>query len=149
MENVWFLAAVWLGLALAATLIAIWLKVSTALSEIVVGIAAQLVIGVIVGPHALGSSSAWVAFLAGTGAIVLTFPAGAELDPSGFPTQWKESVVVGLASFSPPRRRARPASFAAMADGSPSSRRSSSFSRSSPWAGSQSGPAVRPCCRRT
>src|SRR3989442_1407499 len=72
MENVWFLAAVWLGLALAATLIAIWLKVSTALSEIVVGIAAQLVIGVIVGPHALGSSSAGVAFLAGTGAVLAT-----------------------------------------------------------------------------
>jgi Kef-type K+ transport system membrane component KefB len=39
--------------------------VSTALSEIVVGTVAQLVIGVIVGPQALGSSSAWVSFLAG------------------------------------------------------------------------------------
>ena len=28
MENVWFLAAVWVGLALIATLLAIWLKVS-------------------------------------------------------------------------------------------------------------------------
>jgi hypothetical protein len=45
MENVWVLAAVWVGLALIATLIAIWFKVSTALSEIVVGTVAQLVIG--------------------------------------------------------------------------------------------------------
>jgi Kef-type K+ transport system membrane component KefB len=102
MENVWLLAAVWVGLALVATLFAIWFKVSTALSEIVVGIVAQLVIGAIVGPNALGSSSAWVAFLAGTGAIVLTFLAGAELDPVVFRTKWKESMVVGLASFLTP-----------------------------------------------
>jgi Kef-type K+ transport system membrane component KefB len=102
MENVWFLAAVWVGLALLATLLAIWLKISTALSEIVVGTVAQLVIGVIVGPSALGSSSAWVSFLAGTGAIVLTFLAGAELDPDVFRVKWKESLVVGLASFGAP-----------------------------------------------
>lgn len=102
MENLWFLAAVWVGLALVATLFAIWFKISTALSEIVVGIVAQLVIGAIVGPHALGSSSAWVTFLAGTGAIVLTFLAGAELDPAVFRAKWKEAMVVGLISFGAP-----------------------------------------------
>jgi glutathione-regulated potassium-efflux system ancillary protein KefC len=102
MENVWFLAATWVGLALIATLLAIWLKVSTALSEIVVGTVAQLIIGVIVGPNALGSSTAWVSFLAGTGAIVLTFLAGAELDPGVFRLKWKEAVVVGLAGFVAP-----------------------------------------------
>ena len=102
MENVWFLAAVWVGLALIATLLAIWFKISTALSEIVVGTVAQFIIGVIVGPNALGSSSAWVSFLAGTGAIVLTFLAGAELDPDVFRVKWKESLVVGLASFGAP-----------------------------------------------
>ena len=102
MENVWFLAATWLGLALVATLLAIWLKISTALSEIVVGTVAQLVIGAVVGPHALGSSSAWVTFLAGTGAIVLTFLAGAELDPGVFRAKWKEAAAVGLASFGAP-----------------------------------------------
>ena len=45
MENVWVLAAVWVGLALVATLVAIWFRISTALSEIVVGTVAQLVIG--------------------------------------------------------------------------------------------------------
>ena len=29
MENVWFLASLWVGLALVATLIAIWMKMST------------------------------------------------------------------------------------------------------------------------
>jgi nucleotide-binding universal stress UspA family protein len=37
MMNPWALSALWVGLALIATLIAIWSKVSTALSEIVVG----------------------------------------------------------------------------------------------------------------
>ncbi|MBI1847363.1 MAG: cation:proton antiporter [Candidatus Rokubacteria bacterium] len=102
MENVWFLAAVWVGLALIATLLAIWFKVSTALSEIIVGTIAQLIIGALVGRNALGSSSGWVTFLAGTGAIVLTFLAGAELDPAIFRTKWKEALVVGLAGFFAP-----------------------------------------------
>ncbi|HET9491867.1 MAG TPA: cation:proton antiporter [Methylomirabilota bacterium] len=102
MDNVWFLAAVWVGLALVATLLAIWLRISTALSEIVVGTVAQLVIGIIVGPHALGSSTAWVTFLAGAGAIVLTFLAGAELDPAVFRTKWREATVVGVAGFVAP-----------------------------------------------
>jgi len=102
MEDVWFPAAVWVGLALLATLLAIWFKISTALSEIVVGTVAQFIIGVLVGPNALGSSSAWVSFLAGTGAILLTFLAGAELDPDVFRVKWKESLVVGLASFGAP-----------------------------------------------
>jgi hypothetical protein len=69
MENVWFLAALWAGLALIATLLAIWLKISTALSEIVVGTAAQAIIAALVGPGALGAASPWVTFLAGAGAI--------------------------------------------------------------------------------
>ena len=37
MDQVWFVAALWLLLALVAVLVANWLKISTALSEIVVG----------------------------------------------------------------------------------------------------------------
>jgi glutathione-regulated potassium-efflux system ancillary protein KefC len=101
MENVWALAALWVGLALVATLLAIWFKVSTALSEIVVGTVAQLLIGVL-GGASLGGQTPWVTFLAGTGAIVLTFLAGAELDPVIFRTKWKEATVVGLAGFFAP-----------------------------------------------
>ena len=42
MHEVWGIAALWLGLALVATLISIWLKIATALSEIIVGTVAQL-----------------------------------------------------------------------------------------------------------
>ncbi len=102
MDNTWFLAALWVGLALVATLLAIWFRVSTALSEIVVGTVAQLLIGIIIGGAGLGAQTPWVAFLAGTGAIVLTFLAGAELDPGIFRIKWKEATVVGLAGFFAP-----------------------------------------------
>jgi Kef-type K+ transport system membrane component KefB len=99
MQNVWALASLWVGLALIATLLAIWFKISTALSEIVVGTVAQLIIGAIVGPMGLAAKSEWITFLAGTGAIVLTFLAGAELDPVIFRTKWKEATIVGLVGF--------------------------------------------------
>jgi Kef-type K+ transport system membrane component KefB len=99
MASVWGLAALWLGLALVATLISIWLRISTALSEIVVGTIAQLIIGALVGSAVLGTNESWVQFLSGLGAIVLTFLAGAELDPTVFRRKWREASAVGLASF--------------------------------------------------
>lgn len=99
MTNAWALSALWVGLALVATLLAIWFKVSTALSEIVVGTVAQLIIGVILGTGGLQGNTQWITFLAGTGAIVLTFLAGAELDPAIFKTKWREALLVGLAGF--------------------------------------------------
>jgi glutathione-regulated potassium-efflux system ancillary protein KefC len=102
MTSVWGLAALWLGLALVASLLAIWFRISTALSEIVVGTIAQLIIGAAVGAAVLGTDESWVKFLSGLGAIVLTFLAGAELDPQVFKLKWKEAASVGLASFSFP-----------------------------------------------
>ncbi len=102
MTEIWTLAALWLGLALAATLISIWLRIATALSEIVVGTIAQLIIGALVGTAALGADADWIKFLSGTGAIVLTFLAGAELDPEVFRRKWKEATAVGLISFFAP-----------------------------------------------
>ena len=99
MTEVWARAALWLGLALVATLLSIRLRVATALSEIVVGTVAQLLIGVTVGQALLGTSDAWVTFLSGTGAILLTFLAGAELDPAIFRAKWKESLSIGFLSF--------------------------------------------------
>lgn len=102
MTHVWALAALWLGLALIATLLSIWLRVATALSEIVVGTIAQLIIGVAVGAAILGTHESWITFLSGAGAIVLTFLAGAELDPQVFRTKWKEATAIGLAGFTAP-----------------------------------------------
>jgi glutathione-regulated potassium-efflux system ancillary protein KefC len=99
MTSIWALAALWLGLALMASLISIWFRISSALSEIVVGTIAQLVIGAMIGQAVLGTDESWVKFLSGLGAIVLTFLAGAELDPAVFRLKWKEAAAVGLASF--------------------------------------------------
>jgi glutathione-regulated potassium-efflux system ancillary protein KefC len=84
MEQAWFVAALWPLVAVVAGLIANWLKISTALSEIVVGTVAQLAIGALAGGEAVGAKAHWITFLAGTGAIVLRFLAGAELDPNVF-----------------------------------------------------------------
>jgi Kef-type K+ transport system membrane component KefB len=98
MTETWTLAALWLGLALVAGLASIWLRVATALSEIVVGVVA----GAALGAAAMGVNQEWVKFLAGAGAIVLTFLAGAELDPGVFRRKWKEATAVGLVSFFAP-----------------------------------------------
>jgi Kef-type K+ transport system membrane component KefB len=102
MTEVWFRAALWLSLALVATLLSIGLGIATALSEIVVGTVAQLLIGVLVGKALLGTGEAWVTFLSGTGAIILTFLAGAELDPLVFRAKWKETTGIGLIGFFAP-----------------------------------------------
>lgn len=70
MTGVWALAALWLGLALVASLFSIWFRISTALSEIVVGTIAQLIIGAVVGSAVLGTDESWVKFLSGIGARV-------------------------------------------------------------------------------
>lgn len=102
MTDIWAQAALWLGLALVATLVSIWLRVATALSEIVVGTIAQLIIGALLGASLLQGDASWIKFLSGAGAILLTFLAGAELDPVVFRSQWKQAGVIGLVSFAAP-----------------------------------------------
>jgi glutathione-regulated potassium-efflux system ancillary protein KefC len=102
MTGIWALAALWVGLALIATLLSIWLRISSALSEIVVGTIAQLIIGAAIGSAVLGTDESWIKFLSGLGAIVLTFLAGAELDPQVFKLKWKEAGAIGFASFFAP-----------------------------------------------
>jgi Kef-type K+ transport system membrane component KefB len=102
MTETWFLATLWLGLALIATLLSLWLRIATALSEIVVGTVAQLIIGAVISSSVLGAHEPWIKFLAGTGAIILTFLAGAELDPDVFKLKWKEATALGIAGFIAP-----------------------------------------------
>jgi Kef-type K+ transport system membrane component KefB len=66
MQNVWFVAATWMALALVASLVSIWSGISVALIEILVGVAA----GNFLGLHA---SADWINFLALLGSGVLTF----------------------------------------------------------------------------
>ena len=73
MDNMWLASALWLGLALIAAVLSVWVAISVALVEIVVGAVAGNLGGLPVAP--------WVNFLAGFGAILLTFLAGAEIHP--------------------------------------------------------------------
>jgi glutathione-regulated potassium-efflux system ancillary protein KefC len=88
-------AALWMALALIAGLLAFWLRVSSALMEISIG----MVVPLLIGADMLGTNESWVKFLSTTGAILLTFLAGAEIDPTIFKLKWKEASAVGLASF--------------------------------------------------
>lgn len=56
---------------------------------------AQLIIGALIGAS-LGADAPWVKFLSGTGAIVLTFLAGTELDPVVLKTRLKEVTLIGF-----------------------------------------------------
>jgi hypothetical protein len=79
-ENIWFIAAFWMGLALLASLISIRLGISVALIEIVVGV---IVGNIHFGQyHNLLRTTEWTNFLAMLGSGVLTFLAGAEIDPA-------------------------------------------------------------------
>ena len=102
MEQVFITATIWLGLAVLSTVIAYHLRISVALIEICVGIAAASIANHFFGPDALGSNLEWLRFLAATGAILLTFLAGAELDPKVISSKKKEVFVVGFVGFLAP-----------------------------------------------
>ena len=102
MTSAYALAALWLGLAVVSTILANHLRISMALVEICVGIAAGTVATRFFGSESLGANVDWLRFLAGTGAVVLTFLAGAELEPAVLREKWKEVTVVGLVGFAAP-----------------------------------------------
>src|SRR5438128_2736425 len=117
-ENIWFVAAVWMGLALVASLISIRTGISVALIEILVGvIAGNVAVGLEGGTlhiglagtgvggghlHHILQSTEWTNFLALLGSGVLTFLAGAEIDPISLKANWRASVLIGVLSFAIP-----------------------------------------------
>lgn len=97
MENIWFTAAFWMGLAFLASLISIRLGISVALVEIFVGvIAGNLHTN---GHVPLLHTNEWVNFLAMLGSGVLTFLAGAEIDPASLRSNLRASLTIGFLSF--------------------------------------------------
>src|SRR5215468_10744880 len=118
LENIWFIAAAWMGLALIASLISIRIGISVALIEILVGVVAgNLAVGLEGGTlhvgiagagatagrlHHLLQSTEWTNFLALLGSGVLTFLAGAEIDPVSLKASWRASVLIGVLSFAAP-----------------------------------------------
>lgn len=94
MDNANLIAALWIGLALAASLLSIRLGVSVALIEIALGV---------VGGNFLGlHTTPWIDFLASFGAVLLTFLAGAEIDPGSLRRHLRSSLVIGGISFAAP-----------------------------------------------
>ncbi len=102
MTETFAVAALWLSLAVFATILANHLRVSMALAEICVGVVAGFVAERFFGPGALGADVEWLKFLASSGAVLLTFLAGAELEPTVLRAKWKEVTAVGLFGFIAP-----------------------------------------------
>ena len=90
-ENIWLTSALWIGLALAASLISIRLALSVALVEIMVGAFGGNLIGMPLAP--------WINYLAGFGAILLTFLAGGEVDMEVVRRNVGASIGIGFLSF--------------------------------------------------
>ncbi len=93
-SNVWLVAALWMGLALVASVVSIRIGISVALIEIIVGIIAGNVFGVHVQP--------WIDFLATFGSGLLTFLAGAEIDPASLRRHLAPALAIGGISFALP-----------------------------------------------
>jgi Kef-type K+ transport system membrane component KefB len=96
--NIYYVAAIWLGMALLASVVSIRIAVPAALVEIVIGALA----GNIPGLREHVTSTGVVVFLASAGSLVLTFLAGAEIDPVSLRGHWKASLSIGLVSFALP-----------------------------------------------
>jgi len=102
MEHIYVIAALWLWLAVASAVIAYHLRVAIALVEICVGVIVAAVAGYFGKAGTLGSDLEWLKFLASAGAVLLTFLAGAELEPEVIRKKLKEVTVVGLVGFFAP-----------------------------------------------
>jgi Kef-type K+ transport system membrane component KefB len=94
MANIWFQSALWVALALLAAIASMWVTISAALFEIVIGAIAGNAIGLPLTP--------WIDYIASFGAIVLTFLAGTEIDPHVVKRHFWSSTTIGLMGFFAP-----------------------------------------------
>lgn len=100
MDKIWFIAAMWMGLAFLASLISIRLGISVALIEILLGVIAG---NIHFGEHQqFLQTTEWTNFLAMLGSGVLTFLAGAEIDPASLKANLRASLSIGILSFALP-----------------------------------------------
>lgn len=102
LESPWLIAALWIGLALLASMISIRTAISVALIEIIIGAVAGNLIpfaGSLAGVSAKLATTPWIDFLAGFGSILLTFLAGAEIEPEVLQKHWKPALSIGFLSF--------------------------------------------------
>jgi len=93
-DNAYLVASAWIGLALVASLISIRVGISVALVEIGLGVLAGNALGL--------STTPWIDFLAAFGSVLLTFLAGAEIDPASLRRHARKALAIGFASFAAP-----------------------------------------------
>jgi Kef-type K+ transport system membrane component KefB len=92
--NALYVAMVLSVLILLASMISVELGVTVAIIEIVLGVVAGNVLGI--------DPPEWLNFLAAFASVVLTFLAGAEVDPGLLRAKFKESFLIGGVSFLAP-----------------------------------------------
>jgi Kef-type K+ transport system membrane component KefB len=88
-------AAVLAAAVVLASIISVELGLSVALIELGLGVVIGNVFNV-------DPNTNWLVFIATFASIVLTFLAGAEVDPDDFRHRWRASVSIGLVSFTGP-----------------------------------------------
>jgi Kef-type K+ transport system membrane component KefB len=91
LADTYYTAAIWIALALVASVVSIRVGISVALVEIGVGVLG----GNLLSLH----STPWIDFLASFGSVLLTFLAGAEIDPDSFRRHLKAGLAIGIVSF--------------------------------------------------
>jgi len=94
MDNIWFTSALWMALAFVAAIGSLFVTISAALFEIVIGALAGNTIGLPLTP--------WINYIAAFGAVVLTFLAGTDIDPHVVKRNFGSSVSIGLVGFFAP-----------------------------------------------
>jgi len=78
-------------LILLASMLSVELAISAAIIELVLGVFAGNVLGL--------ASTSWIDFLAGFAGVLLTFLAGAEVDPKVLRFKWQQALGIGCVSF--------------------------------------------------
>ncbi len=89
------LAAILMSAALLASMISVEVGISVALIELTLGIALGNTFN-------LDPDQGWLVFLASFASVVLTFLAGAEVDPDDFRERFGASITIGFVSFAGP-----------------------------------------------
>jgi glutathione-regulated potassium-efflux system ancillary protein KefC len=102
MLSIYFLAAFLFLAAVLSTILANRLKISMALMEIIVGAAIGYAAFKLNFTAQLSLNADWLKFCTGVGAIMLTFLAGAELNPDVMKSKIKEVSIIGFIGFFAP-----------------------------------------------
>jgi len=86
------LAAILAGAVLLASMVSVEVGISVALIELALGVALG-------NTFSLDPDASWLVFIASFASVVLTFLAGAEVDPDDFRERFGASMTIGVVSF--------------------------------------------------